>query len=71
MKFAPMNSQRRTLLKAAQGAGLLAAAAALLGGRYDETPVSPADAAPPDANGKRGYYETDHIRKYYATARYF
>lgn len=56
---------RRGFLKAAPLGALLVAAAAPAG-------AAPA-AAPeqPDPNVKRGYHETDHIRRYYQTAAYW
>lgn len=57
---------RRGFLKAAPLGALVVAAAA-----------APASAAPeaapaaPDPKVKRGYHETDHIRRYYATAAYW
>lgn len=57
---------RRGFLKAAPLGALVVAAAA-----------APASAAPesapaaPDPKVKRGYHETDHIRRYYETAAYW
>lgn len=57
---------RRGFLKAAPLGALVVAAAA-----------APATAAPeaapaaPDPKVKRGYHETDHIRRYYETAAYW
>jgi len=57
--------KRRGFLKAAPLGALLVAAAA--------PPQAAATAAPaqPDPNVKRGYHETDHIRRYYQTAAYW
>jgi hypothetical protein len=62
---------RRKFLHAVRGAGLIGAAAALLGrpARIEAATAEPAQA--PAANGNRGYHETEHIRKYYYAARYF
>ncbi len=57
---------RRGFLKAAPLGALVVAAAAV--------PASAApEAAPaaPDPKVKRGYHETDHIRRYYQTAAYW
>jgi len=56
---------RRGFLKAAPLGALLIAAA---------TPASaeaPAVPATPDPNVKRGYHETEHIRRYYQSAAYW
>jgi hypothetical protein len=55
---------RRGFLKAAPLGALLVAAAAPA---QAEAPVAPQ----PDPNVKRGYHETDHIRRYYQTAAYW
>jgi len=57
---------RRSFLKAAP-LGALAAVAA--GGAEAKPEIKPAEAAKPDV--KRGYHETDHIRRYYQTAAYW
>jgi hypothetical protein len=62
------NRGRRKFLLAARGAGALGALAALAGRS------TPAEAAAPPAADTRatsGYHETEHIRKYYSTARYW
>lgn len=57
---------RRGFLKAAPLGALVVAGA-----------VAPASAAPeaapaaPEPKAKRGYHETDHIRRYYETAAYW
>ena len=57
---------RRTFLKAAP----LGALAAVAGGA--EAKPAPAEAAKPaEPTLKRGYHETDHIRRYYQTAAYW
>ncbi|HBF49964.1 MAG TPA: formate dehydrogenase [Massilia sp.] len=57
---------RRSFLKAAP----LGALAAVAGGA--EAKPAPAEAAKPaQAATKRGYHETDHIRRYYQTAAYW
>ncbi len=57
---------RRSFLKAAP-LGALAAVAA--GGAEAKPEIKPAEAAKPDV--KRGYHETEHIRRYYQTAAYW
>jgi hypothetical protein len=56
---------RRSFLKAAP----LGALAALTAGAQAETALPPVEAAKPAA--KRGYHETEHIRRYYQTAAYW
>ena len=57
---------RRSFFRNAGGLGVLAAAAA--SGAAEAAPQpAPAAAAPP----ARGYRVTEHIRKYYSTARYW
>ena len=56
---------RRSFLKAAP----LGALAAVAGGAEAETALPPVEAAKPTA--KRGYHETEHIRRYYQTAAYW
>ena len=57
---------RRSFLKAAP----LGALAAVAGGA--EAKPKPAEAAKPaQVATKRGYHETDHIRRYYQTAAYW
>ena len=59
---------RRAALAGAGTAGALAAAAALLPGTLQGTPAQVADAKPaPD--GAAGYRLTEHVKRYYATAR--
>lgn len=64
-----VDPRRRGFLRAAAGAGALGTLAALSG----ETAAAPAAAAaaPVEPAQPKGYHETDHIRKYYATARYW
>jgi len=56
---------RRSFLKAAP----LGALAAVAGGAEAKTEVTTAEAAKPEV--KRGYHETEHIRRYYQTAAYW
>lgn len=56
---------RRSFLKAAP----LGALAAVAGGAEAKPEIKPAEAAKPDV--KRGYHETEHIRRYYQTAAYW
>ncbi|GMV47605.1 MAG: hypothetical protein AMXMBFR66_30030 [Pseudomonadota bacterium] len=62
----PAPLSRRALFAGAGGVGALAAAAALLPGA-GATP--PAPAAPAAAEGQEGYRLTEHVRRYYRTAR--
>ena len=59
------NPARRNFLKAAP----LGALAAVAGGAEAKPALAPAEAAKPEV--KRGYHETDHIRRYYQTAAYW
>lgn len=59
------NPTRRSFLKAAP-LGALAVVAGSAGA--EEAPAAPAPAAP---QVKRGYHETEHIRRYYETAAYW
>lgn len=56
---------RRDFLKAAPLGALLAVAA----GAVAAAPAPP--PAPSDPADKRGYHETEHIRRYYCTAAYW
>ncbi len=56
---------RRSFLKAAP----LGALAAVAGGAEAKPEIKPAEAAKPEV--KRGYHETEHIRRYYQTAAYW
>ena len=56
---------RRSFLKAAP----LGALAAVAGGAEAKPEMKPLDAAKPQV--KRGYHETEHIRRYYQTAAYW
>jgi len=60
---------RRGFLRAAGGAGALGALAVAAG----QAPAAnaPAPAAAPEAAKAAGYHETEHIRQYYRTARYW
>lgn len=59
---------RRNFLKAAP----LGALAAVAGGAEAQPALAPAEAAKPAEPAlKRGYHETDHIRRYYQTAAYW
>ena len=59
------NPARRSFLKAAP----LGALAAVAGGAEAKPELKPAEAAKPQV--KRGYHETEHIRRYYQTAAYW
>ena len=56
---------RRNFLKAAP----LGALAVVAGGAEAKPELAPVEAAKPDV--KRGYHETEHIRRYYKTAAYW
>ncbi|WP_313703965.1 twin-arginine translocation signal domain-containing protein [Massilia sp.] len=56
---------RRSFLKAAP----LGALAAVAGGAEAKPEMKPSEAAKPQV--KRGYHETEHIRRYYQTAAYW
>jgi len=68
-EYQPADPQRRGFLRAAGGAGALGALAAVAG----QAPAAPAVAAPVavEAAASVGYHETEHIRHYYRTARYW
>lgn len=61
------DESRRSFLKAARGAGALGVLAAAASGAAEAAPA-PAPAAAPEA---KGYRVTEHIQKYYSTARYW
>ena len=63
---APPDVKRRRFMAAASGAGALGTLAVLAGPATAEEATPPAPAAKPS-----GYHETDHIRDYYRTARYW
>jgi hypothetical protein len=59
---------RRTMLAGAGAVGALATAATMLPGTDKTAAVQPPEAKPaPDAAG--GYRLTEHVKRYYATAR--
>ncbi|NML62754.1 formate dehydrogenase [Massilia sp. RP-1-19] len=63
------DESRRSFLKAARGAGALGVlAAAAASGAAEAAPQPEQTPAAPDA---RGYRVTEHIQKYYRTARYW
>lgn len=59
---------RRTLLGGALTAGAALGAASLVRGPAPPAPEAPKTTAD-TATGAQGYRVTDHIRRYYATAR--
>jgi hypothetical protein len=61
---------RRDFLKAAKGAGALGAAA-VLAGRGATVQAAPVAPVVDEAAQGSGYRETEHIRNYYRTARYW
>jgi hypothetical protein len=63
-----VDKKRRGFLCAAGGAGALGVLAAVA----NDAPAAPAAVAPaPEAAKSAGYHETEHIRQYYRTARYW
>ena len=64
-----VDKKRRVFLRAAGGAGALGALAAVA----SDAPAAaaPAAAAPAPEARSAGYHETDHIRQYYRTAKYW
>jgi hypothetical protein len=56
---------RRNFLRTAP----LGALAAVAAGAEAKPEIAPVEAAKPEV--KRGYHETDHIRRYYKTAAYW
>lgn len=66
-----LDGSRRWFLGAAGGAGALGAFAILFGKGVASAPaLPPASSAAPEASG-RGYRETEHVRQYYRSARYW
>ncbi|MDB5936893.1 MAG: Formate dehydrogenase [Massilia sp.] len=68
-KTRAVNPTRRSFLRAAGGAGALGALAAVAA-EADAAPVAEASVAAEPA-AQAGYHETEHIRQYYRTARYW
>ncbi len=66
-----VNIARRRFLNAARGAGALGAVAVLLGRSVTVQAAPPSPAATQDGQTGGGYRETEHIRKYYRSARYW
>jgi len=68
---AAIDPRRRLFLRAAGGAGALATVATVAG----ESTAAPSVAASPvtvaAAAEPAGYHETEHIRQYYRTAKYW
>ncbi|MDB5920122.1 MAG: formate dehydrogenase [Massilia sp.] len=64
-----VDPKRRGFLRAAGGAGALGALAAVAGQATAATPAAAPATAEPAASV--GYHETEHIRQYYRTARYW
>ena len=65
----PADPGRRGFLRAAGGAGALGALAVAAGQATAAPAVAPEAAAEPAK--AVGYHETEHIRQYYRTARYW
>ncbi|WP_426113260.1 formate dehydrogenase [Massilia sp. PWRC2] len=70
LKRAAVDGRRRLFLRAAGGAGALATLATVAG---ESAAVAPAVVAPTvvAAAEPAGYHETEHIRQYYRTAKYW
>lgn len=68
-KFKTVDPARRGFLRAAGGAGALGALAVVAA----QPPAAAAPVAPAVAEDAKpaGYRETEHIRQYYRTARYW
>jgi hypothetical protein len=60
---------RRTALAGVGALGAVATAAALLPGRQAAAPQAAGTAAATDADAAGGYRLTEHIKRYYASAR--
>ena len=62
-----ISGARRGFFRAVAGVGVVAGTGALiLRGEPEQPAATPADKQPPESSQ---YRETDHIRKYYETAR--
>lgn len=66
MKLKKIDGNRRQFLRAAAGAGVLGALAAA-----STQPAAAPRVTRQEQPKQSGYHETDHIRRYYATARYW
>jgi hypothetical protein len=69
VKDKAVDPARRGFLRAAGGAGALGALA-VAAGQAQAAPAAVPEAAPAEAK-PTGYHETEHIRQYYRTARYW
>jgi hypothetical protein len=69
-KTKAINPARRGFLRAAGGAGALGALA-VAAGQAPAAEPAPAPETAPEAAKPAGYHETEHIRQYYRTARYW
>lgn len=65
-----LDGSRRSFLGAAGGLGALGALAVMFGKGAASVPLPLPAALPPDSLA-RGYRETEHVRKYYRSARYW
>ena len=63
-----VDKKRRGFLRAASGAGALGALAVVAG---DAPAAAPVAAKPAAEARSAGYHETEHIRQYYRTAKYW
>ena len=64
----PPDESRRAFLKGARGVGALSVLAAAAASGAAEAAPAPAPEPAPEA---KGYRVTEHIQKYYRTARYW
>jgi hypothetical protein len=67
-KTKSVDPARRGFLRAAGGAGALGALAAVAGAPAAQVAAMPQAAEPAR---QAGYHETEHIRQYYRSARYW
>lgn len=64
-----VSRSRRRFLGSVVIGGTAVAGAAVAGVRVAPTPEAPAEKTAAGAEGKAGYHETAHIRRYYDLAR--
>ncbi|TCS35980.1 secreted protein [Paucimonas lemoignei] len=66
-----VDGRRRRFLNAAKGAGALGAIAVLFGKGAAAPTLPQQQAKADDKQPDGGYHETEHIREYYRSARYW
>jgi hypothetical protein len=69
MRNPKQSVNRRAALAGAGTVGALAAAAVVLPGVQQAAPAAPGASEPALPDGAAGYRLTEHIKRYYATAR--